>query len=152
MANLCDKFNKIGHKTMQKAKDALEISRISNLIQNELKSQESIYIEIGRQYYETEKDNTELKETFKRLFLSVNESCDKVASYQVEILRIKNVKHCFGCGHECSLDSVFCARCGLHLSQEEKSKELNCCPNCGIAIESDDVFCFNCGSRTGRRG
>ena len=150
MANIFKKIKKKGNEAVQKAQNASKISKISNLIQSELTSQENVYTEIGRQYYAAAKANSELREPFNQLFLSIAQSCDKVASYQAEILKIKNVKQCPKCGRECSFDSVFCAGCGLQLPQEEKETTGNHCIKCGVELASDDAFCFNCGNKVGR--
>ena len=116
MATFLEKLNKTGHDTVQKVKDSTEISRINTLIQAEQNEQIKIFAEIGRQYYNLEKENDALNEPFAKLFSDISESNEKIASYQAEILRIKNVKRCPKCGRECSQDSVFCAGCGTQVS------------------------------------
>lgn len=150
MATFLEKLNKTGHDTVQKVKDSTEISRITSLIQAEQNEQIKIFAEIGRQYYDLEKENAMLNELFTKLFSDISESNEKIASYQAEILRIKNVKRCPKCGRECSQDSVFCAGCGTQLPQEEKIINGNHCTKCGIELAPDDAFCFNCGTKIER--
>lgn len=150
MATFLEKLNKTGHDTVQKVKDSTEISRINTLIQAEQNEQIKIFAEIGRQYYNLEKENDALNEPFAKLFSDISESNEKITSYQAEILRIKNVKRCPKCGRECSQDSVFCAGCGTQLPQEEKIINGNHCTKCGIELAPDDAFCFNCGAKIER--
>lgn len=150
MANFFEKINKTSHDTVQKVKDSTEISRINTLIQTEQDEQTKIFTEIGRHYYDLARERSDLSEPFLRLFSEISKSCDKIASYQAEILKIKNVKRCPKCGRECSQDSVFCAGCGTQLPQEENAVDSNHCIKCGADLAPDDVFCFNCGSKIER--
>lgn len=150
MATFLEKLNKTGHDTVPKVKDSTEISRINTLIQTEQNEQMRLFADIGRLYYDLEKENGSLNEPFVELFSNVSESNDKIASYQAEILKIKNVKRCPKCGRECSQDSVFCAGCGTQLPQEEKIPNGNHCTKCGAELAPDDAFCYNCGTKIER--
>lgn len=147
MGSLFKKTNTASRSASKSSKKPSEISKIMTLIQAEQELQERIYAEIGKHFYEKEKNNSEMNEPFIQLFSEIAESNNKTELYQSEILKIKNVKHCHKCGRECSPDSVFCAGCGTQLPQEEKAIVDNHCVKCGAELAPDDAFCFNCGSK-----
>ena len=152
MANFFEKINKTGYETMQKVKDSTEISKINALIQAEQIEQEKLFAQIGRCYFNRNKDKgtDNIDEEYSRLFDAVSQAEEIISAYEAEILKIKNVIRCPKCGRECSQDSVFCAGCGTRLPQEEKSIKGSHCTKCGAELAPDDMFCFNCGNKIER--
>ena len=147
MANFFEKINKAGQETVQKVKENTEINKITSLIQAEEKEKEKVFADIGRKYYEVMLNGSEVDEAFAHLFSLIAQSCEKISSFQAEILKIKNVKRCPKCGRECTQDSVFCAGCGTQLPQEDNAIVGNHCVKCGAELAPDDAFCFNCGNK-----
>lgn len=54
------------------------------------------------------------------------------------------VMYCEKCGHKLDEDAIFCAECGISVSNESEKKILYC-EKCGKKLEEDAIFCTGCG-------
>ena len=120
LKQISDAFNKIqkfGQKTVQKVKESSETSKINSLIRAEQKTQEELFAQIGRQYFDLMSggDAKNVPQSFSSLFASVAQSIEKVAKYQADISEIQNKRRCPKCGRTWSPDASFCADCGAEL-------------------------------------
>lgn len=162
LKQMSDAFNKIqksGQKTVQKVKESSEVSKINSLIRAEQKTQEELFAQIGRQYFDLMNggDAENVPQSFSSLFASVAQSIEKVAKYQADISEIQNKRRCPKCGRTWGPDAFFCADCGAELPQvkkEDKSQagtaetqKMRTCPNCGHICGPDSLFCIECGAK-----
>lgn len=153
MENLFKILNDTGHGATQKVKDYKEISQINSLIQTEQNNREKLFAQIGQHYYNQIKENgrENIDESISQLFSAIDQTEEKISTYQAEIQKIKNVKCCPQCGRECSQDSVFCSSCGKQLPiQIVQMPDIHQCANCGAEINEGDLFCFSCGKKIER--
>lgn len=159
MADIFDRIQKSGQKTVQKVKESSEVSKINSLIRAEKKTQEELFVQIGRQYFDlmSREDTENIPKTFSDLFNAVVQSTKKVAKYQADISEIQNIRRCPKCGRTWEPDASFCADCGAELPQVKKDDKFQAvtaeiqktrlCPNCGHICSSDSLFCIECGAQ-----
>lgn len=74
-------------------------------------------------------------------FLEINKDDFSIANNKNEETLVENCKICPNCNNKCSIEAVFCNRCGSKLEIEHK------CPNCGTDYTEDDMFCIRCGTK-----
>lgn len=115
-----DFFNRVsgslanaGKDISKKAKDAAETMRLQNEIKaNEAKIQEH-YLEIGRCYYETIKDNP--TEEYAFLVESISKLRERIADDEQSMKNLKGTRICPECGAQVDEESAFCTSCGTKL-------------------------------------
>ena len=154
-------FNEIGKKisqTTQSAvkgtKDLTEIAKINSQISDEQKQQNSLYMQIGKKYYELYSDSAE-DENFAPMCASISESIIKVENYREEINKIKGLKKCAGCGAEIPISTFFCGTCGFDTRTEDseaaateaQATQAVVCPSCSAEMQDDVAFCTGCGHK-----
>ncbi len=113
-------LNKLGKKatetyqvTKEKATNLSEEIKIRGKISEYKEKIEEKYTEIGKEVYNQIKDGKDVSKD------SITSKCDEIKISQEEIsklkeqlLAIKKVKKCVGCGAEIAIDSDFCSKCG----------------------------------------
>jgi uncharacterized protein Yka (UPF0111/DUF47 family) len=90
-------FNEIGKKigsaagaTASKAKELAEVTKLNSQISDQEKQIDKLYIEIGKQIYELDKDNAE--SPVKELCEKITEAQQTIATLKEKISDIKNAK------------------------------------------------------------
>lgn len=107
---LIDKIAAKSKEFSTKAKEYANVTSINagiNVVQNKL---DGYYREIGFQYYQMAKDNP--APDFIGLFRSIEEGKAEIEAYKVQLLQVKGVKNCIGCGAEMRAFDTMCTVCG----------------------------------------
>lgn len=126
---------------------ANEVGELESRIQSERLAQKELYAEIGRIYYETISDRSQLNEPIAMLVSQVDDAIKKVNELQEKMDQIKKEKRCPVCGRSYDPDFIFCAGCGAKLEAVLHQQVEHRCPKCGEEINAEDFFCFRCGYR-----
>lgn len=159
ISDIFNKIQKSGQKTVQKAKESSEVSKINSLIRAEEKAQEELFVQIGRQYFDLMGRGVpeNIPDSFSALFAAVVQSTEKIAGYQDDISKIQNIRRCPQCGRTWGPDASFCADCGAELPQVKKDdkaqadtaeiQKIRLCPSCGYICGPDSLFCIDCGAK-----
>ncbi|MBS7528312.1 zinc-ribbon domain-containing protein [Fusibacter paucivorans] len=148
-------FNKIG-KTItdtskdlaQKAKVMSEISSLNGQVQAEEEKIQSLFIKIGKQYYEANKMNADTE--YGETLASITASFSKIDELTEAIQVIKGAAICSNCGAQIPEGAVFCPECGTKNEREEEivvDAEGRVCPECGTEVAVDALFCGGCGKK-----
>ena len=90
-------------------------------IAQEQKKMDSIFLAVGRKYYEMRVEET--PEELKELVDQLKESENKIADLEKQCEEAKNVRFCRGCGEILGAEVVFCPHCG---TQYESNNNLAC--------------------------
>lgn len=123
-----DFLNKLGKKatetyqvTKEKATNLSEELKIRGKISDYKEKIEEKYSEIGKEVYNQIKEGKDVSKD------SIISKCDEITISQEEIsklkeqlLALKKVKKCTGCGAEIAIDSEFCSKCGKEQPKVEK--------------------------------
>ena len=147
--NLGAKLTQTGQKTMRKANDLADITRL-NLRASELnRGIQELYTQLGGQYYALHGGAPE--EALSELCQKIDGINRELERIRAEINAIKQVKVCPACGGENPIDARFCCKCSAALPEPEPGPEPQpegrCCPQCGAPAPEDTQFCTNCGMR-----
>ena len=115
------------------------------------------YGEIGKKFYEENKDARLQESMYQELVNSVTAMYKEQNVIEKKILALQDLRKCAKCGNVLSLDSVFCNKCGARLDElpqeifggnAEQTMQTNpICAACGAPLENDAVFCSVCGAK-----
>lgn len=115
------------------------------------------YGEIGKKFYEENKDARLQGSMYQELVNSVTAMYKEQNVIEKKILALQDLRKCAKCGNVLSLDSVFCNKCGARLEElpqeifggnAEQTMQTNpICAACGAPLENDAVFCSVCGAK-----
>lgn len=105
-----------GQKTLAKTKELADTSRLSVMISEQERIANNQYLEIGKLYVSTHKDNYE--EAFAGMIAAIDEAEAKIRDYRKQIQDIKGVQRCEVCGGEVPNGSAFCSSCGASMPKE----------------------------------
>lgn len=148
-------------KAAEKAKETVEVSRLSTQISSKKRDIARIQQNIGEMVYQSY-----LTEGSESSEASVIPMCDQIsvlyreiAGIELKIKEIKNEKDCV-CGKVVPLDTRFCSSCG-HKFEERHQEENEAplaeseaeveeivveCAECHAPLEPGATFCGNCGT------
>lgn len=150
-------FDKIGDKISSKSKDVAkkaknitDLTKLNSRIHDFEKMIKDSQAQIGKIYFEANTNNpgTEYMELFQNIINAQGE----IIRCKEEIIQIKGIKNCAGCGAEIPNEAVFCPSCGIKneiidVSYTEESEEEIACPGCGAGVSADTAFCSKCGTK-----
>lgn len=110
---------------------------------------EKKFAEIGRIYYENNKQTQNLDEKYMLLFGEI-----KNLSYEISVQEAAKMGKivCRGCNNVLVAESKFCNMCGMKLLKEEDkianvSPQIMKCKVCGTELEPHAKFCGKCGAK-----
>lgn len=113
--------------------------------------------EIGKKFYEDNKENRLSGSMYQELVDSVTAMYEEQYMIEKKILALQDMRKCTECGNILSLDSVFCNKCGARLEElpqeifggnaEQTMQTSPICAVCGAPLENDAVFCSVCGAK-----
>ena len=140
------KISQTGQDVVQKTKDTAETMRLNNAIADEEKRIQSLYFEIGKQYFALHADDYD--PALEESVLCVKEANTKIAAYTEQLNRIKGLVHCPNCNGDVPNTSPFCIHCGAKMPEPPVVEEpvIRRCKNCGLQLPDDAGFCANCGT------
>ena len=143
MEDFGKKISQSGQNAVQKAKDMADISKINSLISDEERKIRSIYLQIGKQYFD--KYGAECEEDFAARVNSIIESKEKIESYQSQINEIKGLVRCSKCKGFVDKNAAFCSLCGEALVKPVPENKKRC-GKCGELMDKSVKFCTKCGN------
>lgn len=128
--------------------DMSEETNLMNTRENILNQINEKYTCIGERYFNahTEETTDEYPEIAEIRGLQ-----DEIKRIDQQLNELKGIIICPRCGFESSLDSTFCAACGLKLPKRISSAssliQERHCPQCGILANPGQRFCIQCGAK-----
>lgn len=111
--DLGKKLTQAGQDVAQQTKIFAETTRLNSCISDEEKQIESLYRQIGKQYFEENKDNASA--SYRDLILNIRDAQDRIAQYGEQVRQVRGVKLCPSCGAEVAIQSAFCNVCGVNI-------------------------------------
>lgn len=167
-----------GVETVSKtANDAIETTKLKNMI-NKTQSEINVkYAEIGR-IVKQELEESINNEDIKRICSEIDQLLELISENNDKINAIKGVKVCPECGAKLADDDAFCPDCGKKQPEKEQAENSQpqataeenveqaesiveemekpviesaviSCSECGAMCDSDTKFCPQCGTKIG---
>ena len=134
-------------KMIEEAKMKMSISSSENEISQ-------IYESIGKTVYDMYKEGEDVGKVFTKEAKKIDKLNADIDDMNKKILYNKKMRICENCGKTISLDSIFCAGCGIKqktvkIKEEVKNKKEEIheivCPQCGVISEVESKYCSKCG-------
>ena len=147
-----DKLSKtvteVSQKTIAKAKELADTSRLNSMISEEEKVIANQYFQIGKLYVSVHKDDFE--DDFAGMIGAIAEAEAKIKDFKMQIQGIKGVQRCEKCGAEVPNGAAFCSSCGATMPRIRVPVSNDCikCENCGAEVKKGMRFCTSCGKPT----
>ncbi|MDF2925782.1 MAG: hypothetical protein K0R57_4696 [Paenibacillaceae bacterium] len=146
-------------KAAEKAKETVEVNRLSAQIHSKKREIDKLHQTIGESIYQSY-----LANDFANAESAVISMCEQIAELQKEIAavelkikEVKNEKDCI-CGRIVPLETKFCSFCGHKFEAEPKDDPAQTgqesaaaentvqCAACQSVLEPDAQFCGDCGA------
>ncbi len=115
------------HTVVEKTKSSTDTMRLNGQINDEERTINAAYLNIGKKYLELHKDDAE-PEFLEYLQIIANSEV-KIAEYQEQIRKNKHLMLCASCGAEIAETVLFCTKCGAEnpvgkrLAEERAARE-----------------------------
>ena len=144
-------ISSFGSDVSNKTKAMVEVSNLSGQLKNCEDSLKAYYEELGRAFYEKNKNITNSE--FDEMMSHIREAEEAIDHLESAIRHAKGTKMCQNCKAEIALDTVFCPTCGTKVDDNapcnlpvdvavgEK------CPKCGAPVRIGTSFCTSCGNK-----
>lgn len=146
-----------GKDVAKKAKEIAEVVSLNNQISTQEDTINKVFLEIGKSVYQLKEEwvSTELAEKFS----IVDSAYEEIGKLKKEIMTLKGVKQCPGCGAEVASNAAYCPDCGTQMPEEPKAPEASQeeaaeetpttvkCPNCGKESDFGTAYCSDCGTK-----
>ncbi|MBQ1388288.1 MAG: zinc ribbon domain-containing protein [Clostridia bacterium] len=141
--NLSRKLNDLGQNVINQG-SALADTAKSKFKANEIeKKMDSLYIQLGRKYFEKIKDNPteEDRQTVEEIVKLQKE----YEVYAADLRRERGISLCPSCGAEVSYGTAYCPSCGNVMVQPGVTAFVKC-TGCGKELPTGTRFCTSCGT------
>ncbi len=135
LGNFADNASKKSGELVEAARLNAEINRLQADI-------EDLQFELGRAYYEENKDNPDgpFAEIIKQILRKEHE----VFLRNEKLLAQKGLMYCPGCGTVTGMDDGFCSKCGVQLPGINEGRQAVCL-NCSEPLQEGQTHCAKCG-------
>lgn len=141
------KVTQAGASAAQQTKNLAETAKINSHISDEEKQINSLYVKIGKSYFEDNKDNESAE--YRESVIAIMDAQARIAQYKEQIAAIKGVRNCPNCGAEVANGAAFCNSCGARMAEQpvvqSSPVDTIICPQCGAQLAAGSRFCDNCG-------
>ncbi len=132
-------------KMFDKSKN--EMKKIEkNMDQVESRIRENI-CEIGRLFYDANKDKDETDDSYKDLMETVRQLEKEKKELYREKLKLQGLMQCESCNNLIAYGSTFCNHCGQKTGMNISLEKKKICPFCGTQLDEDTLFCVSCGKQ-----
>ena len=144
------KLSETSQEVVQKTKDTAEVLKLNSMIADEERLLKEYYIELGKTYYEANKDS--IPEEYASHFANITEKHANIANLNDQINKVKGLFPCPNCGASLPSDALFCSSCGAKIEKPaepvaEDPSDVKRCTKCGEPIQEGFAFCINCGTK-----
>lgn len=117
-SSLLDKAISVANVAGKKTEEVVETSKLK-LQEVALNADlEDCYEKIGSLVFRSRTAGVDNEEQIAELIAQAQELVSQLAELKLKRAEIKKVKKCPNCGASCEIDSHFCSRCGMVLSEE----------------------------------
>ena len=114
---LSDVINSTSKEINKKAKDLMSSNKLEGQIAAEEDKIQSIYLQIGMEYYAACKDDPEC--TYAQLCQQIDAARKEISKLKKELEKLKGLQRCPNCGSAVSVDAAFCPKCGTKMPTDE---------------------------------
>jgi len=108
-------------QTIKEAEKLTSSAKLKFSISEEEHKLRSLYVAVGKYYYEKMKDSEEIPENIKATFEEIDIKLANIEKLNEEQAIVKNCRICPGCKAKVAKDAPYCQNCGLKQSKDESN-------------------------------
>lgn len=139
------KVTSIGQDAAKKTKEMSDTLRLSGLIREEEKKQQSFYKCLGEYLYLHKQQYEDI--SIQGVITSIDLCRKKIEQYKSQINQIKGIRICPNCQGEVLANAVYCTKCGAKMKEDTAVDQKKICTNCGYENTIGHTFCVKCGTK-----
>ncbi|MCR5098355.1 MAG: zinc ribbon domain-containing protein [Lachnospiraceae bacterium] len=117
---LGDRLIEVGREVSDRARDVSDSTKMQYEIRRKKQELDEIYKDLGRKYYEDNKDSADDQIT------AIRETLAEIEEMEVKVAGFKGGRRCNKCGAVVPMDSGYCNKCGAKLDDsifEDESED-----------------------------
>ena len=130
--NLKKKAEDVVDKATDKTKEGIETGKLNRNINAEEKAIQAAYIELGKNYFEREKDNIDAFD--REIINKIKVSMASIEEMRDQIARIKAKEDVVGEAEASQEEAIYCPQCNRVIEKTDKF-----CPACGKALSEESL-------------
>ncbi len=148
--DLGKKITQTSQGVVQKTKDTAEVIKLNGMISDEEKHMNSLYTQIGKQYFELHSGAPEA--ALQDYVSEIKAAKIRIEDYSEQAKKLKGVVCCPNCGGDVQYGAPFCSSCGMKMEINAEqavagNSNVKRCVACGMPLNEGSVFCTHCGAR-----
>ena len=161
--DLAKSIEDITTSTIEKGKNAIEITKLNSKINAERSSIADNMKQIGEHYYEKYAEGEPADPAIAELLANIDRHSTAIRETEEQIRQLREEDKaaetptapapapsdgiiCPSCGKENAVNTKFCGECGSKLEAKPQPKS---CPSCGTTVPDGVKFCNDCGAKIG---
>ena len=102
----------VANKAAKKTNDLTSLAKLNVAINNTESKLASVYEEIGRLFYNAERNGEDYTSDIAALIMKADKMKADIEATQKQINALRKVVVCEGCGNEISEEAAYCSFCG----------------------------------------
>ena len=102
----------VANKAAKKTNDLTSLAKLNVAIKNTESKLASVYEEIGRLFYNAERNGEDYTSDIAALIMKADKMKADIEATQKQINALRKVVVCEGCGNEISEEAAYCSFCG----------------------------------------
>ena len=102
----------VANKAAKKTNDLTSLAKLNVAIKNTESKLASVYEEIGRLFYNAERNGEDYNSDIAALIMKADKMKADIEATQKQINALRKVVVCEGCGNEISEEAAYCSFCG----------------------------------------
>jgi len=110
-------MSKIISDVIGKSRQVVDLTKVGMKIDKEEKSIEKLYANLGRVFYQVNKEAPEVM--YEDLFRTIAGAKKQIEYLQQELDTVRGLKRCVSCSGELEVTDSFCSVCGIEVSSDK---------------------------------
>lgn len=139
------KLSSLAESAGKKSSEVLETARLNSEIAGFEDNIADLQFELGRAYYEQNKDNPD--GPFEEIVRQILRCEQEIRIRSERLISLKGMMYCPSCDAVIGMGDDFCSKCGAPLPtvKQEKAEDMAECINCGAQLSIEQAYCNKCG-------
>ncbi len=109
--------------TAKKTSELTGIAKLKYAIHTCEQKLDKCFAEIGRLFYESQKEGTDHASEIATLIMQVEKLTSDLAINNAELMKLRKAVTCDSCGAEIAKECIFCPVCGKKMDEDETIEE-----------------------------